>query len=936
MKKINTLIVILFLLSNSNAQTSINLEEKIPFDESVVHGQLENGLQYYIKENKKPEKRAELRLIINAGSILEDDNQKGLAHFVEHMAFNGTKNFPKEKLIDYLESIGLRFGPDLNASTSFDETIYRLEVRTDSIHQFEKAFLVLGDWAQNISFDDEEIDKERGVIVEEWRLRRGAGARIMDKQFPVLFKNSLYAERMPIGDKNIIENADYNTIKKFYKDWYRPGLMAVIAVGDFDKHHVEKLIHENFSAINFEGEPGKRIIAEVPDHAEILVSIATDKEATYSTVSIYYKKPPKSIINIEDYRNNLIENLAHTMFNERLYELTRQPDPPFLGAFSNKYNIVRSKSAYVLGTYVADNGIQQGLRSIITEAARIEKYGFTETEFERAKKKMHRSIEKFFNERDKIESSNLVGQLADHFLKENSVPSPETQYNLWNDLMPGMTLEEVNSIVKNLITNNNRVVLVSLPEKEEIINPTEEEILSIIDKARMITVEPYIDRALDEDLISSTPAPGKVVGEKFLDQVGVTELTLSNNVKIVLKPTDFKNDEILFSAFSFGGTSLVPDSNFTAASTAASILSQSGIRKFDQVELGKKLSDKIVRVSPWVSELQEGLYGSTTPKDVETLFQLIYLSFTSPRKDSTAYNTFLKQAENFLRNRNASPSTAFSDTIMVTLSNYHPRSKPPSLETMKELSLEKSFEFYKDRFADASDFTFIFIGNFSAEEIKPLVTTYIGSLPDLNRVELWHDVGKRYPGGVIKKEIFKGIEPKSNVSINFTGDFTWTTQSVYEMRSLCEVLSIKLREVLREDQGATYGVSVNNFPSRWPKEDYRIMINFGCAPENAEEMIQSVFTQLDSLKQFGIHPEYINKVKEQQLRSRETGLKQNGTWLDALRNSYMYNTDPDEILAYEEMIKSLSAEVIRENAKKHFDFDNTAVFVLYPEGMKNE
>ncbi|MCH6560650.1 insulinase family protein, partial [candidate division KSB1 bacterium] len=635
MKQIFSILFFLnFTFSISFCQTSIDLKKELPTDPKIRIGKLKNGLKYYIRENQKPENRAELRLAVNAGSVLEDDDQRGLAHFVEHMAFNGTKNFAKQEIVDYLESIGMQFGPDINAYTDFDETVYMLQVPTDSVEAVETAFQILEDWAHNISFEEEEIDKERGVVVEEWRLGRGAGARMRDKQFPILFKDSRYAERLPIGKKEILETAPYNSLRRFYRDWYRPDLMAVVAVGDFDKDWIEKLIKKHFRRLRALKKPRERQVFPVPNHKETLFAPASDVEATSSNISIYYKHEVPEEGTVGDYRRSLIEALYNSILNNRLNELLQNPEPPFLFGFSSQGTFIRSKSFYILGAGVKDNGIEAGLEAVLTEAIRVRRHGFTESELERQKTEMLRRFEQVYNERDKTESEQFAAEYIRNFLEGEPLPGIEYEYTLYNLLLPGIKIEEVNQLAKNLIRDENRVISVSTPEKEEIKTPTEEGILAVFDRVNRKEIKPYEDTVPDLPLVEIPPTPGKIVAQETIEKLGVTEWDLSNGVKVVLKPTDFKNDEILFTATSPGGHSLVPDKDFIAAALATAIIREGGLGNFDRIALQKKLAGKLAGVSAWISSLQEGLSGNASPKDLETLFELIYLHFTAPRKDN--------------------------------------------------------------------------------------------------------------------------------------------------------------------------------------------------------------------------------------------------------------------------------------------------------------
>ncbi len=903
----------------------------LPLDSNVVKGRLDNGLFYYIRENHKPEKRIELRLAVKAGSVLEESDQQGLAHFTEHMAFNGTKNFRKQELIDYLESIGMRVGPGINAYTGLDETVYMLQVPADSIHIVEKAFQILEDWTHKIEFEEDEIDKERGVVIEEWRLGRGADARMRDKQLPILFKGARYADRLPIGKVEIIDDFTRETLLRFYRDWYRPDLMAIIAVGDFDSEWIEKQIRKYFSRLSSPHNPREREIYPMPDHKETLFAIATDPEATGSSVSIYYKHDVKPEITEDDYRRRLVAALYNGMLNQRFHELTKEAEPPFLYGFSAKGRFVLSKEVYMLSAGVRDNGIERGLKTIITEAARVEKFGFTASELDRQKREILRFMEKAFDERDKTESRNYANEYLRNFTMDEPIPGIEYEYGMYRKYIPGITLEEVNRLADEWITDENRVIMVNAPEKPGVTVPDEKELLTIINSVGEKDIEPYVDTVTDEPLVDTPPGPSPVVNEHTISGIGVTEWTLANGVRVILKPTDFKNDEIRFTSFSPGGSSLTADENYIPASTAASVIREGGAGRFNVIELDKMLAGKVVSVSPWIGSLREGISGSASPKDVETMFQLIYLYITAPRKDTEAFQSFKSRMKGFIENRHARPETVFQDTLMVTMAQYHNRARPWTTELLDEMNINTSFEVYSDRFRDAGDFTFFFVGNFTPVEIKPLVETYLGGLPTQNRKETWKDVGIDYPEGVITKEVKKGLEPKSRVSIVFTGPFSWSRKSRYELGSMIDVLRIKLRETLREDMGGTYGVGISRSTSHYPDEEYQIRVSFGSAPERVEELTKAVFTLIDSLKTFETTELYLTKVKEAQRRKREVDLKENTFWLNVLESYYYHGEDPMEILEYDKLVDSLTLDNIRETAQKYFNMDNYVKVVLYPE-----
>ncbi len=654
------------------------LSEPMPLDPQITMGKFPNGMRYYIRNNKKPEKRAELRLVVKAGSILEDDDQQGLAHLVEHMAFNGTSHFPKNELVSFIESLGMRFGADVNAYTSFDETAYMLTVPTDKPETIDKGLLVLEDWAHNLSFDPVEIDKERGVVMEEWRLGRGAGARMRDKLFPVLLKGSRYADRLPIGKPEIIQNGKQERLKQFYADWYRPDLMAVVAVGDFDKAAIEKMITTHFASIPAAAKPRPRTYYDVPDHSGTAYAIATDKEANTTAVEIDTLLPGREQGSVGVYRQKTVDALFSGMLSARFSELAQKADAPFIGAGAFRGSFfARSKDSATLGALVKEDGIERGLDALLSEAERVARFGFTATELDRQKQSVLRSYE-----RNALEKENrLSGSRADEY-------------------------------VRNFLENE------SLPTAD--------------------------DSAV---LLESTPTPGTITKTTTKDAIGITEWELSNGVRVILKPTTFKEDEILFRAISPGGTSLASDKDYIPASSATQVINASGVGKFSAIDLRKFMTGKVASATPYISEVEEGLNGSSSRKDLETMFQLIYLRFTQPRADATAFAVQTAQTKTFLANQTAIPEFVFFNALNTTRYQNHLRRRLSTPATVDEWNLDKSLAFYKDRFADASDFTFVFVGSFEPATIKPLVERYLGSLPSIRRKESWKDVGVRCKPG---------------------------------------------------------------------------------------------------------------------------------------------------------------------------------------------
>jgi len=910
---------------------ALRAQDALPSDPHVVTGKLDNGLTYFVRKNGKPENRAELRLVVDAGSILEDEKQLGLAHFLEHMAFNGTKNFEKQELVDYLQSIGMRFGADLNAYTSFDETVYSLQVPTEDEEILNKAFQILEDWAHQISFDPEEIEKERGVVLEEWRLGRTAMGRMRDKQLPVLFKGSRYAERLPIGEVEIIQNAPREEFLRFYKDWYRPDLMAVVAVGDFEPDAIIAQIKAHFGRIPKPENPPQRPQHPIAEHDETLFSIETDPEYPQSMLQIVYKHPAEISRTEADYRNDLVESLAQGMLNQRLQERAREAEPPFVFAYSGSTSFVRGSDAFMQGAVVRESDYEGGLTALLAEGARAKQFGFTASEFDRIKKNIIRAWERRYEERDKTESGALVGRYVNHFLTGEPMIDVADNLELTRKLLPEIALEEVNAAVDRRITEENRVVIAALPEKEGLEPPTRETLLAAIKKADNMELEPYKDEVSDAPLLGEPPAPGRVLISSYLEALDLYDWRLGNKVRVLFKPTDFKNDEVRFSAFSPGGTSLASDDDHIAATTATLLVDESGLGEFDAIELEKKLAGKVVGVTPYISELSEGLSGSASPKDLDTLFQLVYLTFTAPRADDRAFSSVANRYRELLSNRDKSPDTVFSDEVNKVLYQDHPRRQPFTEETLAKMDKDASLRLFKERFADAGGFTFVFVGNAEPERIKELSARYLGALPNLKGDETWRDVGVETVKG--KKEVIvrKGLEPKSRVRMIYTGDAEWSPQNRFALNMLTSALRIRLREVLREDMGGVYGVGVSGSISRWPKERFSANVSFGCDPEKVEDLTKAVTDLLETVAKEGVEQSVIDKVKEMSLRRYEVNFKQNPFWTANLAYYYNHDLDPLEILNYPAKVEALENKTLRQAAQRYFSGENYVLAVLYPE-----
>lgn len=916
-----------------NTQAQLDLNQPIPIDSAVTIGQLENGITYYLRENHEPESRLELRLVVNAGSILEDEDQLGLAHFVEHMLFNGTRRFPKQTLMAFLQRIGMQIGPDINAYTSFDETVYQLQVPTDSMEVVRKAFQVLEDWAAYATLSDEEIDNERGVVVEEWRSRRGAQGRMLDEELPVILGESRYAKRLPIGDTLVIKQSAYETVRRFYETWYRPDLMAVVVVGSLDVPTMKSLVEEHFATIAPTENPVPRPTFDVP-YMETRYKVVSDPEYDFFPVlSMGYRQPVVPMKTLADRRQALVGSLARGMLSRRFSEIAQDGTrAPFLAAGVGEGEIVRGFPQFSLTAYANEDSLVAALRTLILESERVKQHPFTPGEFSRFKESLLRSYEEAYNERENTPSARLVSSYVNHFLEDSPIPGVVNTYQLVQQLLPTIKLEEVSAYLPKAFSSDDRVVTVNLPEKPSLEWVTEEVLANTFEEYNGTVVEPYIDATSDEPLFDETLSPAAIVSENSIPKLGVSEITLSNGIRVVMKPTDFRADEVRFTSFSEGGTSLYSDDEYRTATFAASTVSGSGVGAFNQTELQKKLSGKRASVSASISSLFEGFRGSASPEDLELLFQLIHLRATQARLDTSAFLSQVNLNRTFLANRENSPDAAFSDTLNTTLYMNHPRYIPTTMEDLDAVDMERALQIYQERFADMDDFVFIFVGAFEVDTLTALAQTYLGTLPATDREETWQDVNVQNPEGTVIKTVYKGEEPQSRVNITFTGPSEDSREARHHMESLEMLLDILLFEELREELGGVYGAGVYGFQQRHPRQKYRFSISFGCDPERAEELTNAVFETIEEIKQNGVSEDYVARVQEQQRQARATDLEENGFWLNALHSTYYSDSvmEPLDILRYNELVDSLTAEDLQQAAIQWLT-DRYVQVTLFPE-----
>ena len=918
-------------LAASTGAATVPLTQPVPVDPRITMGTLPNGLRYYIRTNQAPRNRAELRLVVSAGSVLEDDDQRGLAHMVEHMAFNGSKNFPNQRIVAFMQAIGMRFGAHVNAHTSFDETVYQLTIPTDNPAVLERSFLVMEDWAQNVTFDTGEIDKERGVVLEEWRLGLGPDARLRDAQLPVVLKGSRYADRLPIGTPEIIRTFRPEVLRRFYNDWYRPDMMAVIAVGDFDPKAIEQLIRTRFSAIPARLDPRPKPTFDVPGHPGTVYTVATDPETTNTIVNVTSTMAERDQTTVGAYRQSLVERLFSGMLSDRFEELSQAANPPFLAAQTGRELFIGPSEATSLIALVTENGVERGLSAMFAEAERVKRFGFTATELERQKANMRLFLERASIEEATWESGRLADEYARNFLQKEPIPGIPYEFALHQRFVPEITLAEVNALAADWMPDRNRVVAVTAPRKAGRATPTEAQLAAAIAAGTKASVTAYVDTISSQPLLDPLPAPGKVVTTTARADLGITEWQLSNGARVVLRPTNFKEDEILFRAVSPGGTSLASDADFIAAETAAAVIGRGGLGKLPENALERALAGKNVFVEPQITDTDEGLRGASSRKDLETMFQLIHLTFTQPRADADAFKTVIGQWSATLANRQALPDTVFGDAIEEALTQGHPRARPLTPAVLPQMRLDTSLAFYKSRFADASDFTFLFVGTIDLDAIKPFVERYIASLPSLRKPETVRDVGIRAPGRIVERQVRKGLDPRSQVSVIFTGPFQNTQRNRILLRAMAETLEGNLQRTLREDLGGTYGVSVSPSFQQRPRGTYRVTISFACDPARLDSLVSALFRDIEQFRRTGPSPGQVADQRLALTRDLETSSRNNNYLLNQLTYKYEYGEDPAEIFAMERDYQQLSPVAIRDAAQLYLDPMQYVKVTLLPE-----
>ncbi len=929
-------VIILIFMCVFYVGFSQNLSDKIPTDKDVRIGVLDNGLKYYIKHNGYPENKVELRLGINAGSVLETDAQQGLAHFMEHMNFNGTKSFPKNKLIDYLQSLGIEFGADLNAYTSFDETVYMLPVPLDKKGNLDTGLLVLEDWAFNALLETEDIDDERGVILEEKRLRDGASSRMLEKWLPIAYKDSRYAERLPIGTEEVLKTFPPDEIRKFKNDWYRPNLMTVVVVGDIDVDEIESKIKKNFSKYKNPKHEKKRVYYDIPNYTSPNIAIASDSEApsTSAQISYFNPKPAQAMVTVGDYKTNLTNSLFSQMLNMRYSELANSDEPPFNYAFSYYGGTFSDrKKAFTSVVSSTPEKIGAAFDAMLLENQRVKLHGFVASELERAKAELLSRIEKQYNNQDKIESRNWVGQYLRNYLEDEPIPSLKWEYDAYQKLLPMIQLKDVNALIDTFIQENNFSVVITGPKQ----SLEENQVAGIINNAKVAQLDPYEDSTSGLALMTDLPKPGKIVKSENNEKMETTTLTLSNGIKVVYKKTEFKNDEIVFRAYSYGGYSLMTDDEYNRTHFAMGGLKEAGINGLSNSDIDKLMSGKNVSVNPFVSNLSEGMSGNSTQKDLETMFQMIHLYFTSLNYNENAFSSYQQKQEGMYGSLINNPEYFFYNEFNKYSNQNNPRN--PNIFPLKEdwevLDYKLAYDKYKERFANPADFTFYFVGSIENSSFENLVRQYLASLPTTKNFENYKEVSIQPLKGLNEKIIKRGSDTKSTVIMDFSSRAPYNKKDEMAMKMLGDILSIKLIEVLREDEGGVYSVRANGGMSRGVNSAASLSAFIPTGVEQYEKMQELTLKEIAKIKKDGPTEVDLNKVKESLKNDYKENIQKNNFWLNTLYQADFYKEDASKVFQYEDFVSSFSVQDIKKVANQ-FVGDDLTIGILIPEEMKKE
>ena len=893
----------------------------LPVDKNVRIGQLDNGLTYYIRHNKLPENRAEFYIAQKVGSILEEPQQRGLAHFLEHMAFNGTKNFPGDDkglgVIPWCETVGIKFGTNLNAYTSIDETVYNISnAPIDRTGVLDSCLLILHDWSNYILLKDDEIDKERGVIREEWRSRNSGMLRVYTDLLPTIYQGDKYADCMPIGSIDVINNFPYKDIRDYYHKWYRPDLQGIVIVGDIDVDTVEAKLKAVFADVQKPVNPAERTYYPVTDNKEPIVAIGTDKEVDDPSIEIYFKQdatPDSEKNNVGYLASQYMTSMISSMLNARLNELVQSANPPFTRASSyySDFFVAKTKEAFALSASSKADGIETALKTLLQETERARRFGFTESEYARARANYLQSLESAYNEREKTKHGSYVREYVQNFLNGEPIPGIEAEYAMMNQLAPNIPLQAMNMVMQQLVPDSNQVVIIAGPAKEGLKYPTKEEVINLLKGMKDLDLQAYVDKVSDEPLMKEAPKGGKIISEKEGDIYGSTKLVLSNGVTVYVKKTDFKADEIRMKGTSLGGKSIFPDKDALNFAVMDNVIAVGGLGNFSQVDLTKVLAGKKVSVNAGLGATTENVFGTCSPKDFETMMQLTYLTFTAPRKDAEAFESFKNRMKAQLESAQANPLSSINDSLQKAMYNNHPRVVMMKPEMVDQIDYDRILEMYNDRFKDASDFTFYFVGNIDLETAKPLIAEYLGALPAINRKETFKDTKMSIRKGVYKNEYAKEQQtPTATIVFLYSGKAPYTLKNDILLSFATQVLDMVYTEEVREKEGGTYGVNCFGDLQKYPKEQLLLQIVFQTDPAKKDKLAGIVVDELKKLAAEGPSDVHLQKVKEYMLKKYADNQKENGYWMNNLNDYFYYGMDMTE--GYTDIVNSITAKDIQK------------------------
>lgn len=893
----------------------------LPVDKNVRIGQLDNGLTYYIRHNKLPENRAEFYIAQKVGSILEEPQQRGLAHFLEHMAFNGTKNFPGDDkglgVIPWCETVGIKFGTNLNAYTSIDETVYNISnAPIDRTGVLDSCLLILHDWSNYILLKNDEIDKERGVIREEWRSRNSGMLRVYTDLLPTIYQGDKYADCMPIGSIDVINNFPYKDIRDYYHKWYRPDLQGIVIVGDIDVDTVEAKLKAVFADVQKPVNPAERTYYPVADNKEPIVAIGTDKEVDDPSIEIYFKQdatPDSEKNNVGYLASQYMTSMISSMLNARLSELVQSANPPFTRASSyySDFFVAKTKEAFALSASSKADGIETALKTLLQETERARRFGFTESEYARARANYLQSLESAYNEREKTKHGSYVREYVQNFLNGEPIPGIEAEYAMMNQLAPNIPLQAMNMVMQQLVPDSNQVVIIAGPAKEGLKYPTKEEVINLLKGMKDLDLQAYVDKVSDEPLMKEAPKGGKIISEKEGDIYGSTKLVLSNGVTVYVKKTDFKADEIRMKGTSLGGKSIFPDKDALNFAVMDNVIAVGGLGNFSQVDLTKVLAGKKVSVNAGLGATTENVFGTCSPKDFETMMQLTYLTFTAPRKDAEAFESFKNRMKAQLESAQANPLSSINDSLQKAMYNNHPRVVMMKPEMVDQIDYDRILEMYNDRFKDASDFTFYFVGNIDLETAKPLIAEYLGALPAINRKETFKDTKMSIRKGVYKNEYAKEQQtPTATIVFLYSGRAPYTLKNDILLSFATQVLDMVYTEEVREKEGGTYGVNCFGDLQKYPKEQLLLQIVFQTDPAKKDKLAGIVVDELKKLAAEGPSDVHLQKVKEYMLKKYADNQKENGYWMNNLNDYFYYGMDMTE--GYTDIVNSITAKDIQK------------------------